>query len=286
MNGTRPRTEDLETFLAVVDEGGIGAAARALSLPKSTISRRLERLESELGVRLLARSNRAVRPTDEGARVVERVREALGDLDALSADARGSRETPRGRLRISAPADLAADDEVWLSFMEEHPEVELQLTLTNRYVDVVREGFDLAVRGGRGEDEALITRRLGHYRLRAVASPQWLADNSRLTTPSDLRHHSCVLLRPFTHGERAPAGERHLIVNQLHLAHKASLRGLGIAILPSSLVDDDLAEGRLCTVLDAYDPLEVPLYAAYPDRRFLPAAMVALLDHLVAAYGG
>ena len=283
-NGTAPHTEDLETLLAIVDHGGLGAAARALGLPKSTVSRRLDRLEAMIGVQLIARSMQSLRPTDEGARVVDRAREVLRDVASLVASARGAHETPRGRIRLSAPADLAAYTEVWLRFMESHPQVELQVEFTNRYVDVVREGFDLAIRGGRGEDEALITRRLGAYALRAVAAPSWVERHGRLQEPKDLRAHSCVLLQAFRGGGRPPAGVRHLVLNQTDLVYGACLRGLGVAVLPTPLVDADVAAGRLMPVLDAYDPLTVPLYAAYSDRRFLPASTLALLDHVSSAF--
>lgn len=283
-NGTAPHTEDLEALLAVVDHGGLGAAARALGVPKTTVSRRLDRLEATIGVQLMARSRQSVQPTDEGARVVERAREVLRDVASLVASARGAHDVPRGRIRVSAPADLAAYAEVWLTFMESHPRVELQLEFTNRYVDVVREGFDLAMRGGRGDDEALITRRLGAYALRAVAAPAWVQEHGRLREPKDLRARPCVLLQAFRGGGRPPDGVRHLVLNQTDLVYAACLRGLGVAVLPAPLVDADVAAGRLEPVLDAYDPLTVPLYAAYSDRRFLPASILALLDHVSAAF--
>jgi DNA-binding transcriptional LysR family regulator len=282
--GPYPHTEDLQALLAVVAHKGLGAAARALGVPKSTVSRRLLRLEAATGVALIVRSKAAVRPTDEGARVVARAQEVLREVEALVAAARGARETPRGRLRVSAPADLAAYGEVWLSFLEAYPAVELQVEFTNRYVDVVREGFDLAIRGGRGQDEALITRRLGAYALRAVAAPSWVQANGRLREPKDLRERSCVLLQPFQGGGRPPAGARHLVLNQTDLVVAACLRGLGVAVLPAPRVAADVEAGRLVVVLDAYDPLTVPLYAAYPDRRFLPASTLALLDHVGSAF--
>lgn len=285
VNGTTPHTEDLETLLAVVDQGGLGAAARTLGVPKSTVSRRLARLEATVGVQLVARSKRSVRATDEGARVVERVRDVLRDLDALVASARGALDAPRGRLRVSAPADLAAYADVWMGFLAEHPLVELQLEFTNRYVDLVREGFDLAIRGGRGEDDTLITRRLGSYALRAVAAPSWVQANGRLGEPRELRETSCVLLQPFRGTDRSPAGARHLVFNQTDLVLAACLKGLGVAVLPAPLVDSAVGAGRLEPVLDAYDPLTVPLYAAYPDRRFLPASTLALLAHVGSAFG-
>ena len=284
MSATLPSLDLLVVFVDVVEAGSLTAAALRRGVPKSTVSRRLDRLESTIGVQLMARSRQSVQRTDEGARVVERAREVLRDVDAMVASARGAHDTPRGRLRVSAPADLTAYSEVWLAFMEAHPLVELQIEFTNRYVDVVREGFDLAVRGGRGDDEALITRRLGAYALRAVAAPAWVQEHGRLHEPKDLRARSCVLLKAFRGGGRPPAGVRHLVVNQTDLVYGACLRGLGVAVLPAPLVDADVAAGRLKPVLDAYDPLTVPLYAAYADRRFLSASTLALLDHVSLAF--
>lgn len=277
--------EDLETLIAVADSGGLGAAARALRVPKSTVSRRLTRLEATLSVQLVARTQRALRLTDEGSGVLARARETLSDVDALVADVRGAQADPRGRLRVSAPADLAAYAEVWLEFAAVYGAVELQVEFTNRYVDVVREGFDVAIRGGRGDDETLVARKLGSYALRAVAAPSWVAQHGRLSEPRQLRTQSCVLLQPFKGAARTPAESRHLVLNQTGLVHAACLRGLGVAILAAPLVAEDVNAGRLVPVLDAYDPLTVPLFAAYPDRRFLSASIVVLLRHLTAAFG-
>lgn len=285
-NRTRPYSEDLETFLAVVDEGGISAASRALGVPKSTINRRLGRLEATLDVRLLVRSVRRVSVTDAGARIVERTRDLLSDLDSVVDQAAGSRTEPAGRLRVSVADDLSAHTDVWLDFAEAHPRVELQVEFTNRYVDVLREGLDLALRGGPGEDGTLIARRVGTYSLRAVASPTWAANHGPLANPSQLRARDCVLLKAFRNQGPWQQGTRHTVVNDLWTATAAALRGLGIAILPRHLVDEHVDAGRLVPVLDAYDPLEVPLFAVYPNRRYLPSAAVAFLDHVAERFGG
>jgi DNA-binding transcriptional LysR family regulator len=282
---TRPLTEDLEALVAVVDGAGLGGAARALGVPKTTVSRRVQRLEAALGVQLLARGRQAVRLTDAGHEVVERARASLAALDALADAAARRQAQPQGRLRLSAPADLAAQEDVWVGFLARFPEVELQIEFTNRYVDVVREGYDLAVRGGRGDDEALMTRRLGSYALRAVASPGWAAANPPLAAPAELRQRSCVLLRPFSGDPSPPPGGRHLVFNQLALVLRAAAEGHGVAILPAPLVQAELDAGRLVTVLAAYDPLVVPVYAAFAGKRHLSAAAEALMAHLQAAFG-
>lgn len=283
-DATRPLTEDLEALVAVVDGAGLAGAARALGVPKSTVSRRVQRLEAGLGVQLLARGRQAVRLTDAGLEVVDRARAALAELDALAAAAAGREARPQGRLRLSAPADLAAHAEVWVGFLARFPEVELHVEFTNRYVDVVREGFDLAVRGGRGDDEALMTRRLGAYALRAVASPSWAAANPPLRAPAELRERSCVLLRPFSGDPPPPPGGRHLIFNQLALVLRAAVEGHGVAILPAPLVQPAIEAGQLLPVLSAYDPLVVPLYAAFAGKRRRSAAAEALMAHLQAAF--
>ena len=275
----------MAAFLAVVDQGGVSPAARHLDVPKSTVSRRLTRLEDQLGVTLIYRSTRQLTLTEVGRDLVGRARRLLEEADALVASTSGVRAEPQGVLRASAPTDLSAQVELWGSFAEVHPRVELRLEFTNRYVDVVGEGFDVAFRGGPGKDPDLMARRVGTYCLHAVATPDWVKKHGRLHDFRELWHHDCVLLKGLVpRDDLVPPNPiepfRHTVVNDLRVVRDGVLRGLGIGILPQDLVAEDLAEGRLEPVLDAYDPLEVPLYAVYPDRRYLPAAVVALIGHL------
>lgn len=287
MSETGQRLTDLRAFVATVDASGLGNASRVLGLPKSSLSRRLARLEDELGVRLFLRNRQRLALTDEGARLLARARVILDEVDDLVADAAGVQSVPRGRVRASIPLDLAADSAIWLDLIDAYPEVGFELNFTNRYVDVVREGFDVALRAGRGDDQTLIVRRVGHYHLVAVASPDYVGRYGKLETPSDLRVHTCLLLSPMLDRQGAdvlPAPHQHLVLDDVHLIHAGVRRGLGIGILPRGLVEPDRAAGALVSVLDAYDPLEVPLYAVYPDRKLLPAAVRVFIDYAAEVF--
>ncbi len=285
--GTLPDLDDLRVFRAVASDGGVNGAARALRLPRSTISRRLARLEERLATRLFRRTRRGLTLTDGGARLLDHARSVLDQVETLLFEAAGTRTTVRGQLRLTAPADLVGERDVWLRFAEANPELSVEIDFTNRYVDIVRERYDLAVRAGRGPDESLVTRRLGFYHLHAVASPEYLRAFGALSAPSELRAHSCLLLSAFApqRGVTGPATpHRHLVLSDATLVLEGARRGMGIAILSPSLVRDDLACGRLVPVLPAYNPLRVPLYAAYPDHRRASAAQEALLQHLTRAF--
>ncbi|MEO0604927.1 MAG: LysR family transcriptional regulator [Myxococcota bacterium] len=286
---SRPRTEDLETFLAVIDAGGLGAAARALGIPKSTVSRRLARLEADLKTQLVQRSSRRIVLTDHGARMLEHCRDLLSDLDAFVDEAAGPVRAPRGRLRITVPDDLTAYRKHFVDFMVQHPGVEVQIEFTNRMVDVLREGLDLALRGGPGNDPALIARRVGTYDLWAVAAPSYIDREGVLEDSWELRTRDCVLLKAFSDPRwnvpRRREGARHLVANDLRTVLEATRAGLGVAVLPHRAVADDLESGTLVPCLAEYNPLRVPLYAVYPSRRFLPAAAAAFIDHVKACFG-
>lgn len=289
MGETLPQTEDLVIFVAIADAGSVNRAAAALRLPKSTLSRRLTRLEDALGVRLFVRNRQRLLLSEVGAVLLEHARRALAELHAVTDTAKSSEVEPSGRLRVSAPLDLASYADVWLAFIDAFPRVALELELTNRYVDVVREGYDLALRGGRGEDDSLVAKPAGSYPLVAVASPAYVARAGRPDNPADLRRHSCVLLsamrpRPGVPDHPAPP-HRHVVLNDPEFARRAALHGHGIAILSPRLVADELRAGRLVKVLSKYDPLQVPLFAVYPDRVHLRAPVKAFIEHVSAHFG-
>lgn len=282
-----PETKDLEVFRAVFTEGGVNAAARALRLPRSTVSRRLSALESLLRVRLFTRHGQSLTLTEDGARLAERTKDVLSGLADLCADARGADDVPSGRLRLSAPADLSGAHHLWLRLFKAFPQITFELEFTNRYVDVVREGFDVALRGGRGTDDHLVVRKLGDYQLWAVASPAYVKRYGRVTSPVELRKHTLLLLSPLAAKPDAPTPvlpHRHLVLGDPQVARQAALAGLGVAILSKELVMKDLSRRALVPVVDAYAPLRVPLFAAFPTRRLMPAALRLVLDHLEVAF--
>ncbi len=286
MSPSLPASEDLETFLTIVDAGSLTAAARALRQPKSTLSRRLARLEAALGVRLVLRARQRLELSEIGAAMVEPARDALATLRDLATAADRSRGVPEGRLRVSIPLDLLGRHDLWLGFAESYPRVALELEPTNRHLDLVAERFDVALRGGRGSDESLVARAVGTYRLVAVASPQYVATHGTLAEPAALRRHSCLLFRAMGHRAGHPSTpdlpHRHLIVPNEAAALDGAIRGLGIAILRDEVVAAQLASGALVAVLDAYNPLTVPVFAVYPDRAHLRAAVVAFIDYVQA----
>ena len=279
-NGTGPRADDLRIFVIALEAGSLTAAAARLGVPKSTVSRRLARLEDMLGARLLVRSPSGLVPTDAGRVALEPARALLDDLSALRDLIRGSSVTPRGRLRVSAAEDLAGMP-WWIEFAARYPEVRLEVEFSNRYVDLVREGFDLALRGGRGEDETLIARRIGTYRLRAVASPEWVERHGTFQPGDALFSRGAVVLsRP---GRRTTQAARIIVVNDNGTALQGALRGLGVAVLAEHVCGSHVERGALRTVHPSYDPLDVPVFAVFPDRRYMPAALSAFLDSARAA---
>lgn len=284
MDGSLPFSEDLETFLLVAEAGSLTAAARLMRQPKSTLSRRLGRLEALLGVRLLVRNRHRLKLSETGVALVEPARQALGTLRNFASAADQSRARPEGRLRVSIPVDLLAQRELWLGFAERFPHVALELEPSNRHVDPVAEHFDLALRGGRGPDESLVARQVGRYRLVAVASPEYVARFGVLAEPADLRRHSCILYRSMGHRpghpDRPELPHRHLVCPDESCALEGARRGLGVAILRAEVVAPDVDSGRLVPVLDAYNPLEVPVYAVYPERSHLRAAVTAFIDYV------
>ena len=284
MHGAIPSSEDLETFLAIADAGSLTAAARAMGQPKSTLSRRLARLEELLGVHLLLRNRHRLELSETGVALLEPARQALTLLREFANAADQSRAVPEGRLRVSIPMDLLGQRELWLGFAERFPNVALELEPSNRYVDVVAERFDLALRGGRGPDESLVARPVGSYRLVAVASPEYVARFGALDEPAALRRHSCILFRAMGHRPGHPVRpdlpHRHIICPDEGFALEGARRGLGVAILRAEVVQPDVDAGALGSVLDAYNPLVVPLYAVYPERSYLRAAVTALIDYV------
>jgi DNA-binding transcriptional LysR family regulator len=279
-----PRLHDLAVLVAVARAGSLTGAARDLGLPKSTVSRRLERLERELSGQLVARSDRDAKLTPLGVDVLGRAENLLRDAADLRDAVAGIHAVPRGPLRVSAPADLELDTQVWLSFLDAYPQVELRLSFSNRYVRVVEEGFDLALRGGPGDDPSLVARRVGAFGVVAVASPAWRDAHGWLDDPSALMRVDCILHKPLTGGSPKAEGVRHLVLDGLPMVLAACVRGHGVAILTERVARPELDAGRLVPVLRAFNPLVVPLFAAYPRRRQPLAALQAFLDHVAYAY--
>jgi len=286
-----PSLDDLELFLAVAKELSFARAARELGVPPPTLTRRIQRLEERLDAQLLRRSTRRVRLTDAGALLLESAEGPRRDLrEALECLAEDS-DSPRGRVRITLPADLAR---LWLAsplaaFAARHPDVRLELSLTGRLVDLVEEGFDLAIRVGRPQSATLIARRLAVLPTGLYASPSCLAGLLPLEHPRDLEAANAIVLtgrsadrswslsRAREKTEIAPRG--NLEADDLGTLISLVASGAGVALLPVPLVAGSQEAGRVVRVLPGWNGPEAPVYAVFLSRR-MPLRLRLLLDHL------
>ena len=280
---------ELDAFVAVVEGGTFSAAARVLGLPVSTVSRQVSRLEEHLGVRLLNRTTRRVTPTAPGQSYFERCRRIVAESREAEEEVRQLHGEPRGLLRISAPpgglrATLVED--LITAFMARYPEIEVELLAESRYVDLVAEGFDLALRGGIMRDSALIARRLIRMRTGLVASPDYLARRGRPRRVADLARHDLLVQRAPGRQPRWPLSPRgsiavrgRLMTNDMAVSRAAALAGLGIAYVPLMLVDLELESGVLEPVLPNAVGRETDgLHLVYPQGRLLAAKVRAFID--------
>jgi len=277
----------LADFNLVARHGGFGRAARAAERPKATLSRRVGELESSLGVRLFERGSHTLKLTQEGRALFERTEALLTELgEAATAIASGG-ETPRGRLRISAPLlfSQVALGQLSAEFALRHPEVRLEITTEDRAVDMVEEGYDLVIRVNPDPDEHLIGRILLRDRLVAVASPQLKAPIAGAAVPAVVRTTSQASSWDLLQG-----GEyvRITIDPILRLASLIMIRdavrtGIGAAMLPFSLVAGDLQRGTVVHWGDGKSPA-IEIWALYPSRRLLSARVSAFLEFLKSAF--
>ncbi len=284
-------------FAGVLEAGTFRGAALALRVPRSTISRKIAELEDQLGVRLLERTTRAVRPTDEGAAYHRQVLPALEALREAERTLSAGRVAPSGRLRITAPDFFGAEPafaEVLTEYMRLYPGVELEVECTNRRIDLLAEGFDLAIRAGHLPDSTLVSRRLGRpQQVRLYASPAYLRARGTPRRVEDLAHHDSLVLGggprswPLRRGRRiaeVPVRVR-ASASGFELLRALALAGHGIARLPEYLAAEDVRRGALRTVLDAWAPPPLPLHVVHPSARHLTVKLRRLLELLDARFG-
>lgn len=281
-----------ETFVAVVEGGTLSAAARALGLPVSTVSRQVSRLEERLGVRLLNRTTRRVTPTDSGQSYFERCRRIVAEAREADDEVRQLHGAPRGLLRISAPPTnlrATAVERLVAAFMARYPEIEVEVVVDSRFVDLVGEGYDVALRGGILRDSSLISRRLLRMPTGLVAAPDYLAGRGRPRRVADLARHHLLVQRAPGRQARWPLSPRgslpvrgRLSCNDLAMARTAAVAALGIAYMPLILVEEDLARGLLERVLpNAVGRDTDGLHLVYPQGRLPSARLRAFIDFAV-----
>ncbi|HDR9771523.1 TPA: LysR family transcriptional regulator [Burkholderia cepacia ATCC 25416] len=285
---------DLYYFVKVVEHGGFTQAGRALDVPKSTLSRRIAALEAKYDVRLLQRTTRHFTVTETGREFHERCLAVLVEADAAREVIERRHAEPRGVVRVSCPTALLEYrvSELVARFMAIHPQVQVHLEATNRRVDLLSEGFDLAlrVRFPPLEDSDLVMRVLADSPQRLVAAPHWLDGRAPLSDPAGLagapsldwgpaRHHVWQLVGP--NGEHAQL--RHhprFVTDDMHALRDAAVHGVGIVQLPCMVVEDDLRDGTLVDVLPGWAPKGGVVHAVFPSRRGLLPRVRLLIDFL------
>ncbi len=285
----------LALFARVVEAGSFTAAARALGLSKSAVSARVARLEDRLGARLLHRTTRRLSLSQAGAALYERAARMVAAANDAAELAEGASREPRGRLRISAPVTLAQMflGPVLAEFLRAQPSVQIDLDASDRMVDLVAEGFDLAVRIANLRDSSLVARKLATDRLVVVGSPSYLARAGTPRSVADLAQHNCLRYAQvsgsaewgFRGFERVrQVVEGNLVVSDGTVLREAAAAGLGLAVLPAFMVAAELASRRLVPVLEELPRREIGIFAVYPHRRNVPAKVRAFVDFLVARF--
>ncbi|MGL5811394.1 MAG: LysR family transcriptional regulator, partial [Nocardioides sp.] len=290
--------DDVVVFVRIVDLGGITAAADALHLPKSSVSRRLARLERRLGTRLLHRTTRSVTPTEAGRALHLRVAPALAEVRNAVAATYDAREIPRGTVRMSAPPDVGAEVLPTLvsTFVADHPQVRVTVDLSGAPIGHGGIGYDLALCDAPPTERGLIVTKLQDMCFRLYASPAYVERAGNPRSADDLAHHDCVLFRAdnsrsrwiLRHRQGSAAGPAIDVVvggavtaNGISFVRRTAIAGAGIALLPHLAAAADVAEGRLMTVLDGYETESSPLFLTLPAQAHTPLAVRALRDHLL-----
>jgi DNA-binding transcriptional LysR family regulator len=288
---------ETEVFLAVVQAGGVTSAARALGVSKSAVSKQLSALEDRLGVRLMHRTTRATALTSDGEVFFAHATAAMEELAEGERAVQGSGERLTGSLRITIPSSFGLRylGTPIATFLARHPGVRVEVHVSDRKVDLVDEGYDLAVRGGALRASSLVARRLAPLRVWIAASPAFAASLPPLQTPADLEGLPSLVYRqrdsspsfPFHHADGRVVEVRlqgRVTSDSGDLLLDAASAGLGWVVQPEFALARHLREGRLVRVLPEWEGPPSAMWVVYPHRRHLPARVRALADHLVASF--
>jgi DNA-binding transcriptional LysR family regulator len=290
--------EDIAVFVRVVERGSFTLAAEDLGLSRAVVSKYLSRLEDRLGARLLHRTTRRLSLTEAGAALFEASRGALERIEEAEAAVARFQSAPRGRLRVSAPMSFGILHlgPALPEFARAHPGVSLDVRLDDRFVNLVEEGIDVAVRIGVLTDSSLVARKLGITRSIACASPAYLAEHGEPETPEDLAAHDCLVYSYLSTANvwrfTAPDGREvpvavagRLRVNNGIVLADAAVADYGIVMTPSFYVGPLIRAGKLQRILARYRLPELGIYAVYPQTAHVPPKVRAFIDFLVKRFG-
>lgn len=283
----------MRAFIDVVEAEGFSAAARKIGRSKALLSKYVRELEDELGALLLNRTTRQFSLTEAGHTYYQRASEILRDVESLQEAVRESSSDVKGRIKISAPRTFA-DAEIGqclVDFCVEQPDIILDVRLDDRFVDLVEEGFDLAIRITRMQDSSLIAKRIAAFHVIVCGTPELIGRMGEPTRPEQLAGLPCIVDTnnrsrnswQFHNDDGAPLSVQvsgPIEINSPLSTRRAALAGLGFALLPDFIAQADIESGRLISVLEPFVPRDAGIYAVYPHRRYLPAKVRVLVDYL------
>lgn len=291
------RLAAIQVFAQVVESGSFAKAADRLGLSTSAASRQVAELETHLQTRLLNRTTRRVSLTESGQQFYERAVQLMTDLAEAEQEASSAAVVPRGTIRLTTSVNFGVRHvaPAIAEFLERYPEVRFDVALSDRVVDLVEEGLDLAIRIGPPGADNLVARKLGETRMVPCASPGYLAKHKAPKTPEDLAQHNCFTyeyvsprhvwrFRDRSGAERAVRVTGRLHSNNGDLLAEVAARGAGIVFEPAFIVGPEVRAGRLVPLLQDFEPLPVPIYALYPSRKHLSAKVRRFVEFLIERF--
>ena len=292
------RIAAMNAFVRVVEAGTFTKAADTLDLPNSTVTRLIQQLEDDLKVRLLHRTTRVITVTPEGATYYERVVRLLADLADIESSTKQSRAKPSGKIRVVTPAAIGALVVVpaLADFYRLYPDVDIELDIGNRHIDLVAEGIDCAIRAGEVDAQYLAARPIGEFGFTTCATPEYLRIHGKPHSPDDLRAQPTVGMGSARDGRSLPfqfskGGQAHelalnhkLVVNDTNAYLAAGLASLGIIQAPTYCVREAVERGQLVPVLEDWDQSLVPVHVLYAPNRYLSAKVRAFIDWVIELF--
>jgi DNA-binding transcriptional LysR family regulator len=287
-------------FVTVLDTGSFAAAAQRLGTSSGQASKLVSKLEAVLGVQLIKRTTRALSPTEVGQAYYQRMRALIEEFDGLDASVRNASGAPAGHLRLTAPMSFGTIclAPALLDFAQAFPEIHLDISFSDRVVNLVDEGFDVAVRIGKPSDSSLIARKLCNARIVVVAAPSYIVRKGEPVTPDELTAHECIIdtnfRDPFHWSFAAPSQTESATVavaGRLHFSNGAACltaaeAGMGIARVPSFIAGPFIRDGRVQPLFVAQEDVPLGVHALYPPARHLALKVRALVDFLAARFRG
>lgn len=281
---------EMAIFAKVVDAGSYTRAADKLGLPKSTVSRKITQLEERLGVRLLHRTTRAIKPTEIGKAYYNHCSQMVSEAEEAQRSIHQLQAEPSGLLRITAPVSFGAAflAESVQTFLTQHPQVKVDVILDNKVLDLVEDEIDVAFRVGPMSDSSLVARNLGTIRLILCASPAYVKKHGAPRNISDLGKHSCIMHNNIPWQLQGPNGrvdaevEARLLMNDMEMTKRMLMIGYGIGLMPITMAYDEIERGQLVQILPDYHFPDRDIYLVYHSRRQLPTKVVAFIDFVMA----